>query len=145
MSPGDHAGVVYDGFYPGNVDIDFTDEVTAISAYFDGFLGQQCGGIAQYQWAIGSDDEQNRGSVMSYTDDGIVVVGNGSGYAQVSLKCDYFDQEISTTCTLYIHTPCLVFTRQQVVYQWLIKLSPFRAISELFTSHEIVQWDVLSC
>ena len=90
MSDEDHAGIVYDGFYPGNVDIDFTDEVAAISAYFDGFLGQQCGGIAQYQWAIGSDDEQNKGSVMPYTDSGIVVVGNGSGYAQVTISFRLF-------------------------------------------------------
>ena len=86
VSLGDHAGVVYDGFYSGGIDVDYTDEVAAISAYFDGFLGQQCGGISQYQWSIGSDDEENKASVMPYTDSGIVVVGNGSGYAQVTFS-----------------------------------------------------------
>ena len=98
MSHGDHAGVVYDGFYPGNVDVDFTDEVAAISAYFDGFLGQQCGGIVRYLWAVGSDDEQKKESVMPYTESGIVVVGNGSGYAQVSVSFSHCEMLAPCYC-----------------------------------------------
>ena len=38
----------------------------------------------KYQWAVGSGDN-DIGSVLSYTDAGIVVAGNGSGYAQVRI------------------------------------------------------------
>ena len=63
-------------------DIDYTDELTAISTWFNGFFSEQCGGIQQFLWAIGNSEEE-KSSVLPYTDIGIVVAGNGSGYAQV--------------------------------------------------------------
>lgn len=78
---GDQAGSVFDGYIP-YMDTDYTDEFSSISAYFNGFFSQRCGGISQYQWAVGSG-ENDKGSVLPFTDSGIVVVGNGSGYAQV--------------------------------------------------------------
>lgn len=63
-------------------DIDFTDEMTAISAQFSGFFSQQCGGIQQFLWAVGRSLEE-KSSLLPFTDIGLVVVGNGSGYAQV--------------------------------------------------------------
>ena len=81
MSGSDYSGIVTDG-HDSSADMDYTNEMTAISAYFSGFFSQQCGGIARYQWAVGSGDD-DKGSVLKYTDSGIVVAGNGSGYAQV--------------------------------------------------------------
>ena len=66
------------------IDVDYTDELTAITAHFYGFFSQSCGGISNYEWAVGGDS--SRESVLPFTDSGVVVVGtNGSGYAQVSV------------------------------------------------------------
>ena len=65
------------------MDVDYTDEVTAVSATFSGFLSQSCGGIAWFEWAVGEDPVYSKESVLPFTDSGVVVVGNGSGYAQV--------------------------------------------------------------
>ena len=67
------------------MDIDYTDEMTAVSATFSGFLSQTCGGIARFEWAIGEDPVVSKESVLPFTDSGVVVVGNGSGYAQVGI------------------------------------------------------------
>ena len=83
MSGADYSGTVFDGYIPYD-DIDYTDELSSISTYFSGFFSQKCGGIVKYQWAVGSGDN-DIGSVLSYTDAGIVVAGNGSGYAQVRI------------------------------------------------------------
>ena len=84
MAPGDSAGVVYDGEDPSFIDVDYTDELTAITAQFYGFFSQSCGGISSYEWAVGGDS--SRESVLPFTDSGVVVIGtNGSGYAQVSV------------------------------------------------------------
>ncbi len=87
ISGEDYAGAVYDGYYPFD-DIDYTNELSSISTYFNGFFSQQCGGIVQYQWAVGHGDD-DKTSILSYTEAGMVVVGNGSGYAQVH-HCDIF-------------------------------------------------------
>ncbi len=89
VSVGDAAGVVTDGDKPGSLDIDFTDETTAITMHFYGFSSQSCGGISQYEWAIGLEDEgQKREEVLPFTDYGIVVMDTGgSGYAQVRAVC----------------------------------------------------------
>ena len=84
VAPGDTAGVVTDGEDP---DIDYTDELTAITAHFYGFFSQTCGGVSQYEWAVGVGEEGGgRETVLPFTDSGIVVIGtNGSGYAQVGI------------------------------------------------------------
>ena len=80
----DSAGVVYDGEDPGLLDIDYTDELTAITAHFFGFSSQSCGGLVRYEWAVGVESEGvGRETVMPFTDRGIVVGANGTGYAQV--------------------------------------------------------------
>lgn len=68
------------------MDIDYTDEVTAVTAQFIGFESELCGGISSYEWAVG-EGYQGRGreSVMSFTTRGVVVEANGTGYAQVNL------------------------------------------------------------
>ena len=85
VAPGDAAGTVSDGDDPSGVDIDYTDEITAVSATFSGFLSQSCGGFARFEWAIGEDPVVSKESVLPFTDSGVVVVGNGSGYAQVGI------------------------------------------------------------
>ena len=69
-------------------DIDFTDEMTAISAHFSGFFSQRCGGVQQFLWAVGKSPE-DKSSVLPFTDIGVVMVGNGSGYAQVIEHTNY--------------------------------------------------------
>ena len=75
---------MYDGYYPFD-DVDYTDEMSSISTYFSGFFSQQCGGVVQYQWAVG-EGYDDKTSVLPYTEMGVVVLGNGSGYAQVNNK-----------------------------------------------------------
>ena len=89
---GDSAGVVLDGEDPDFVDDDYTDEVTAITAHFYGFSSQLCGGILQYEWAIGEgSDLSTRESIMPFTTKGIVTLSsNGTGYAQTLLP--YLDR-----------------------------------------------------
>ena len=84
VTTGDSAGVVYDGEDPGLLDTDYTDELTAITAHFSGFSSQSCGGVVRYEWAVGVESEGvGRETVMPFTDTGIVVGANGTGYAQV--------------------------------------------------------------
>lgn len=87
MYEGDNAGVVFDGEDPDFVDTDYTDEVTAITAHFNGFSSQLCGGISRYEWAIGEGSEPlRRESVLPFTSKGIVALSSpGTGYAQVLL------------------------------------------------------------
>lgn len=67
-------------------DIDYTDEITAVTAHFVGFNSELCGGISSYEWALGVDYEGlDRESVMPFTTKGVVVGENGTGYAQVNL------------------------------------------------------------
>ncbi len=81
VSEKDYAGTVYDG-YSAFDDVDYTDELSSISTYFSGFFSTQCGGIMEYQWAVGHSSD-SKSTVLPYTTNGMVVVGNGSGYAQV--------------------------------------------------------------
>ena len=82
---GDVSGVVYDGEDPGLIDTDYTDEATAVTAHFSGFLSTRCGGVARYEWAVGVGwEEGERENLMEFTERGIVMDGHsGSGYAQV--------------------------------------------------------------
>ena len=82
---GDVSGRVYDGEDPGLIDVDYTDEATAVTVHFAGFLSSQCGGLSQFLWAIGEGWEgEKRESVMEFTDKGVVVdTATGLGYAQV--------------------------------------------------------------
>lgn len=81
--PGDTAGNVRDGENP-NVDIDYTDETTAITAHFDGFSSQSCGGIVRYEWAVGIEGIGEE-EVFSFTENGIIFAPDGSGKAQVEI------------------------------------------------------------
>lgn len=66
------------------MDIDYTDEFTAVTAHFSGFSSQSCGGLVRYEWAVGVEEEgEGRESVMPFTNTGIVIGTNGTGYAQV--------------------------------------------------------------
>ena len=85
---GDTAGNVRDGEDP-TVDIDYTDEVTVISAHFDGFRSRSCGGIVQYEWAVGIDGV-GRETVFEFTVKGLIFSSDGSGKAQV-YKNTYID------------------------------------------------------
>ena len=77
---GDHAGVVSDG--DSGDDVDYTDEVTSVSAHFSGFFSEECGGVREYLWAVGRS-EQEKSSLLPFTDIGVVFSADGSGYAQV--------------------------------------------------------------
>ena len=75
--------MVLDG---GERDYDFTAEVTAVTASFHNFSSQSCGGIARYEWAVGHGTEGPlRESLLSFTSQGIVDNGDGSGHAQLPL------------------------------------------------------------
>ena len=78
---GDTAGNVRDGENPTD-DIDYTDETTAITTHFDGFNSQSCGGIIQYEWAVGIDGIGQE-EVFAFTENGIIFEPDGSGRAQV--------------------------------------------------------------
>ena len=78
---GDRAGVVSDG--DSGEDVDYTDEVTSVSAHFSGFFSTQCGGVMEYLWAVGRSEEE-KSSLLPFTDIGVVFSADGSGYAQVS-------------------------------------------------------------
>jgi len=80
---GDTAGNVRDGEDP-DVDIDYTDEVTMITAHFDGFNSQSCGGIVRYEWAVGIDGVGIE-TVFEFTDKGLIFAPDGSGKAQVCI------------------------------------------------------------
>ena len=82
----DSAGIVIDGYLSMLNDVDYTDEITAVSAQFTGFESKLCGGISSYEWAIGEGYEGlERESLMAFTTRGIVDRENGTGYAQVNL------------------------------------------------------------
>ena len=85
---GDTVGNVRDGEDP-NMDIDYTDETTAVTAHFDGFNSQSCGGIIRYEWAVGIDGS-GKEDVFSFTENGIIFAPDGSGKAQVKLIVTYF-------------------------------------------------------
>ena len=78
---GDTVGNVRDGEDP-DVDIDYTDEIMAVTAHFDGFYSQSCGGFVRYEWAVGIDGI-GKEEVFSFTVDGIIFAPDGSGKAQV--------------------------------------------------------------
>ena len=77
--------MVYDGEDPTLIDIDYTNEATAVTVHFSGFSSTRCGGVSHYEWAVGEGwEEEHRETVMEFTERGIVVDGStGSGYAQV--------------------------------------------------------------
>ena len=54
VTSGDTTGNVRDGENL-NGDIDYTDEITAITTHFDGFSSVLCGGIVCYEWAVRID------------------------------------------------------------------------------------------
>ena len=85
---GDTPGTVYDGENPGLIDVDYTDEATAITAHFSGFVTARCGGMPRFEWAVGEGwGDGERESIMAFTERGIVQTEEfGSGYAQV---CTY--------------------------------------------------------
>lgn len=80
-------GIVYDGEGPGMIDVDYTDETTAVTAHFSSFSSTRCGGVSRYEWAVGEGwGEGELETVMRFTVKGIVVdETTGSGYAQVSI------------------------------------------------------------
>ena len=68
------------------IDVQFTDEATAVTAHFSGFSSTRCGGVVYYEWAVGEGwGDGERESVMSFTEKGVVVEdpSSGSGYVQV--------------------------------------------------------------
>ena len=67
------------------IDVDYTDEATAITAHFSGFVTAHCGGMPHFEWAVGEGwGDGERESVMAFTEGGIVQTEElGSGYAQV--------------------------------------------------------------
>lgn len=77
----DSAGIVQDGFDP-QVDVDYTDEYYSISAHFRGFISEDCGGFSDFLWSVGFLDD--REAVLPFTEQGIVLTGEGAGSAQVS-------------------------------------------------------------
>ena len=86
------SGRVYDGEDPALIDVDYTDETTAVTVHFDGFSTTRCGGVLRYEWAVGEGwSEELQQTVMKFTERGIVVDTNsGSGYAQVHVNtCMY--------------------------------------------------------
>ena len=82
---------VSDGEDPDLIDVDYTDEATAVTVHFDGFSGSRCGGMSRYEWAVGEgwEEEEEQQTIMSFTERGLVVVNgtSGSGYAQVICTC----------------------------------------------------------
>ena len=60
----------------------YTDEVTSVSAHFSGFFSEECGGVREYLWAVGRS-EQEKSSLLPFTNIGVVFSADGSGYAQV--------------------------------------------------------------
>ncbi len=68
-------------------DLDYTDEVTAITARFYGFSSDTggCGGVARYEWAVGGEEPSSRESVLAFTSEGVTDNGDGSGHAQLPL------------------------------------------------------------
>ena len=77
--------MVYDGEDLALIDVDYTDEATAVTVHFSGFSSTRCGGVSHYEWAVGEGWEEGRQeTVMEFTERGIVVNwSTGSGYAQV--------------------------------------------------------------
>ena len=84
MTEGDRAGVVIDGGMPDLSDIDFTYDVTSVTAQFYGFSSVTCGGIAWYEWAVGEGAEgAERETVLQFTSRGVTDNGDGTGHAQL--------------------------------------------------------------
>ena len=92
ISAGDSAGVVLDG--PADVtmdmapDMDYTDELTSITARFYGFTGAECpGGIARYEWAVRTGDSLPT-DIIPFTTQGIFESDEepGSGHAQLPVS-----------------------------------------------------------
>ena len=89
VSPGDSAGVVLDGAAGTDPatrhDVDFTDEITSITAHFYGFSSTGCG-IAHYEWAVGSEGSSPE-SVLPFTSHGIFANNNSgdTGHAQLPM------------------------------------------------------------
>ena len=84
VTSGDTAGNVRDGENP-NDDIDYTDEITAITTHFDGFNSLSCGGIVRYEWAVGIDGIGQE-EVFPFTENGLIFRPDGSGKAQVRYR-----------------------------------------------------------
>ena len=82
VAVGDSAGMVLDC---GELeDCDYTDEVTTITARFQGFSSEFCGGLTGYEWAVGVADEGvARESVFAFTSRGVTDNGDGTGHAQL--------------------------------------------------------------
>ena len=75
-----------DGGDPAVGDIDYTDEIATVTTHFYGFNIQSCGGISRYEWAVGdSPSYDSLATVLPFTESGIVMETNGSGYAQLPL------------------------------------------------------------
>ena len=92
IATGEGAGVVLDGpadaAMATTLDIDYTDEMTSISARFHGFTSEACpGGIVTYEWAVlaGSDHQT---VLFDFTSHGIFEspTGSGSGHAQLPIS-----------------------------------------------------------
>lgn len=82
VAVGDSAGVVLDCGGPG--DCDFSDEITTVTAHFQGFSSEFCGGLTGYEWAVGMVNEGvAREGVVAFTSRGITDNGDGTGHAQL--------------------------------------------------------------
>lgn len=76
--------MVLDGGGPELRDYDWTEEITAVTAYFHSFYSRSCGGIATYLWAVGEGTEGTaRESVLRFTSRGVTDNGDGTGHAQL--------------------------------------------------------------
>ncbi len=71
-----------------NFDLDYTDEVTAVTARFHGFTSEGCsGGIAKYEWAVHTGGS-SPATVFDFTTAGVFEnePGSGSGHAQLPVS-----------------------------------------------------------
>ena len=93
---GDTPGQVYDGENPALIDVDYTDEASAVTIHFDGFWTSVCGGVSHYEWSIGTSwEEGEMESIMSFTERGIVSdAATSSGYAQVNCMAIYIPTDV---------------------------------------------------
>jgi len=90
--PGEGAGVVLDGpadaAMATTLDIDYTDEMTSVSARFHGFTSEACpGGIVRYEWAVLAGGDRQT-VLLDFTSRGIFESpsGSGSGHAQLPMS-----------------------------------------------------------
>jgi hypothetical protein len=83
----------------------YTEELSSISAYFEGFSISECSGISAYQWAIGTTPDMLE-SIVPFTHDGIYLLSNSSGRAQLFIHNlqDYLSSNIIVT--IRVSTPC---------------------------------------